>query len=290
LRNIELLCRAEIETFPFASYTQELSKILADVKEYESDIVIYHLIKLQFLVNKVKRTFNDTTDPESSPVLPTKMILRMLQHQFDDFRTNLPDEVKENPTIIWNYMVAEIGLYENGFTALSDSTFDSFQRLNILESCLSSVRRFLDICLTDSAEISVSFQFLNWTQISFVLLAAIKLCICSCEGWDTNIVHNTLKLSHVLGVLIGKLDARFRDGIEIDWDVFAHFSRQLGKVKAWYDIKFPTNDAVRIEAETYQQASVGFDQQGDYMLDLDENFWCALGSNQDDSWMIFGQP
>ena len=93
-------CRAEIEAFPYASYTQELCNILADVKEYENDTVIYYLIKLQFLVNKVKRTFNDTTDPESKPVLPTKMILRMLQHQFDDFRTNLPDEVKGNCMLI----------------------------------------------------------------------------------------------------------------------------------------------------------------------------------------------
>lgn len=187
-------------------------------------------------------------------------------------------------------MVAEIGLYETGFAALSDPAFDSFQRLNILESCLSSVKRFLDVCLADSAEISMSFQYLSWAQISFVLLAAIKLCICSCEGWDTNLVHNTLNLSHILDVLIGKLDALFRDGNEIEWDVFSHFSRQLGKVKAWYDMKFLSKDTPRIDAETHQQASAGFDQQGDYMLSLDENFWCTLGSTQDDSWTIFGQP
>ncbi|KAG4026995.1 hypothetical protein MFRU_034g00540 [Monilinia fructicola] len=300
---------SSVESMRYTAQLDEACRLLAETSEVQSDILIFHLVKLQQISRKIKHTFYDLEVGFGPRVVPRKMCIDLLQRELESFKHELPENLRSNFLISINYSVAEINLYEVGISDAFDSTLDSLERLSILHSCLISVKSFLEGKATKWVDLSVGVAYTTWVQVGYGILVALKLSICKADGWDRDYARSALNIKHTIDFLIEKLKTiiaiRGRSPEQLqsstsaipEKDIFVRFSRQLLRIRSWYEASLQQNDSNPVLDEIVQPFNHHDESanapliipeslvQDDFLLSLDDNFWHAFPSVDDGFWM-----
>lgn len=216
----------------------------------------------------------------------------------------------ETVIISINYSIAEINLYEAGLNDALDTNLDGLERLSILNSCLLSVKSFLDGKVTRWVDFSVGTAYTTWVQVGYAILVALRLSTCKANGWDRDYARSALNIQHKIDFLIEKLkkiiSIRGRSPEQLqssisaipEKDIFVRFSRQLLRIKSWYETSLQQNDSnPDMEDEIIQPFNQNDESanapliipenymQDNFLMSLDDNFWHAFPSANDGFWM-----
>ncbi|KAM0160024.1 hypothetical protein ACHAPG_003204 [Botrytis cinerea] len=311
---------SSVESMRYTVQLEEACKIVAEAGGLQSDILLFHLVKLQQLSRKIKHTFYNLEAGFGPRVVPRKMCMDLLQRELESFKHELPENLKSHFLISINYSIAEIILYEAGLNDADYTNSDSLERLSILNSCLISVKSFLDDKVTQWIDFSIGAAYTTWVQVGYGILVALKLCTCKADGWDRNYARSALNIQHTIDFLIDKLkkiifirgrspeqlqsqsQSQSQSSINTtpEKDIFIRFSRQLLRIKSWYEASLHPHPS-DASPEPEDEISQPFNQhdesaaaplivpesylQDEFLTSLDDNFWLAFPSADDGFWM-----
>lgn len=219
------------------------------------------------------------------------------------------------PHLVWtpcNLQVVEISLYEVGLYSTFFLERDKMQRIDILHACLTSVKKFFDTHFNVESSFEASISYSKWMQSGYALLMGFKLCLCSAEGWDLQYVREVLNFPLHLNELIRKLKIEVSRAQTINShqsdakkpEIFARYLRQLRHVRDWYDSTLPETLHIQTPPKTphFIPHRLQFTQRNntitipapptegmyeDMLMNLDNDFWNSVYSNNDD-WMTAG--
>ncbi|KAB8296406.1 hypothetical protein EYC80_009150 [Monilinia laxa] len=301
---------SSVESIRYTAQLDEACRLLAETQEVQSDILIFHLVKLQQISRKIKHTFYDLEVEFGPRVVPRKMCMDLFQRELESFKHELPENLRSNFLISINYSVAEINLYEAGLNDAVGPALDSLERLSILHSCLIAVKSFLEGKVTKWVDFSVGVAYTTWVQVGYGILVALKLSICKADGWNRDYARSALNIKHPIDFLIEKLKTtitiRGRSPEQLqsstsaipEKDIFIRFSRQLLRIKSWYEVSLQQNDSNPVLEDEIVQPFNHNDKsanapliipesfvQDDFLLSLDDNFWHAFPNVDDGFWM-----
>ncbi|TGO13238.1 hypothetical protein BTUL_0073g00060 [Botrytis tulipae] len=244
---------SSVESMRYTVQLEEACKTVAEAGGFQSDILLFHLVKLQQLTRKIKHTFFNLEAGFGPRIVPRKMYMDLLQKELESSKHELPENLKSHFLISINYSITEINLYEAGLDDADFTTSDSLERLSILNSCLTSVKSFLDDKVTQWIDFSIGAAYTTWVQVGYGILVALKLCTCKADGWDREYARAALNIQRTINFLIEKLkkiiSIRGRSPEQLQppsppsisitptpsKDIFTRFSRQLLHIKSWHE-------------------------------------------------------
>ncbi|KAF7935526.1 hypothetical protein EAE99_002506 [Botrytis elliptica] len=306
---------SSVESMRYTVQLEEACKTVAEAGEFQSDILLFHLVKLQQLARKIKHTFFNLEAGFGPRIVPQKMFPSLPVPP--NFLLTTPEKV----LISINYSIAEINLYEAGLNDADFTTSDSLERLSILNSCLLSVKTFLDDKVTRWIDFSIAAAYTTWVQVGYGILVALKLCTCKADGWDREHARSALNIQPTIDFLIEKLKTiisiRGRSP-ELqsqphsappstttppppEKDIFIRFSRQLLRIKSWYEAslhphpshsppaseeEFPHPFNQHDESTTAPLVIPESHLQDEFLIGLDDNFWLAFPTADDGFWNL----
>ncbi|KAF7881873.1 uncharacterized protein EAF02_006561 [Botrytis sinoallii] len=310
---------SSVESMRYTVQLEEACKTVAEAGEFQSDIILFHLVKLQQLTRKIKHTFFNLEVGFGPRIVPQKMCMDLLQRELETFKHELPENLKSHFLISINYSIAEINLYEAGLNDADFTTSDSLERLSILNSCLISVKTFLDDKVTQWIDFSIAAAYTTWVQVGYGILVALKLCTCKADGWDREHARSALNIQHTIDFLIAKLkiiisirgrspelqsqpqSPNLSTTTTPEKDIFIRFSRQLLRIKSLYEASLhphPSNSSPEPEEEIPQPFNQHDESttaplvipeshlQDEFLIGLDDNFWLAFPSADDGFWNL----
>lgn len=77
-------------------YLDECLRLLEEMREYPTDLLLVYLVRIQLIHNKVARApWNDNLG-DAAARLPPEFYLKALQSQFDDLKRSVPPEIQTN--------------------------------------------------------------------------------------------------------------------------------------------------------------------------------------------------
>ncbi|KAF7899530.1 hypothetical protein EAF00_003866 [Botryotinia globosa] len=158
---------SSVESMRYTVQLEEVYKTVAEAGGLQNDILLFHIREL-----------------ETS------------KHE-------LPENLKSHSLISINHSIAEINLYEAGLNDTDFTTSDCLEQLSIRNSCLTSVKSFLDDKLTQWIDFSIRAAYTTWVQIGHGILVAPKprTCTCKANSWDRESGRAALNIQHTMNFL-----------------------------------------------------------------------------------------
>lgn len=191
------------------SYLDTCCKVLETNMEYESDLLLVHMVKIQKLAQSISVTWDDDSPNLPSMNLPPTMIIQAFQEQIDSLQANLPSRIQSNrkvtvpsvygcsltqlaATIQARRIVAEILLYE---VALKESpAMTQPDRLSLLWRCLQAVISYMHLRFDGYDIYSPKFICLMAGDFVFAAQTGLRLLLLRTPGWDLPRVWETLSI------------------------------------------------------------------------------------------------
>ena len=87
---------SSVESMSYTAELDEACKLLVITQEFRSDILLFHLVKLQQITRKIKHTFYDLEIGFGPRVVPRKMCMDLLQRELETLRQELPVDLRSN--------------------------------------------------------------------------------------------------------------------------------------------------------------------------------------------------
>lgn len=85
----------------YTSYVKECITMLENEREYETDVVLVFLLRIQYLTQRISELNpRDNTVEEFSSTLkaPTAVYVSVFQNELDELRSSLPENLKNDST------------------------------------------------------------------------------------------------------------------------------------------------------------------------------------------------
>ncbi|KAF8246624.1 hypothetical protein K440DRAFT_661906 [Wilcoxina mikolae CBS 423.85] len=288
----------KLNALRFTQRIEDCCQALAEAAEYSSDVDLVHCVRLQNIAEKISQYF-PYGEPfaAQTPNLPLEMYVKALQTELQAFLNGLSFNFQQNPLLLMQFYNVEVHLYEIGIhdpyhTHASQTENLPLRRLEILYDCLVSIKNYFEVFFTLPYTRYFGFTFVEWTQMSYVLVIISKLSLLQDPGWDLAHVRHMVDVSTVLGRSI----TRFQDLKSLKGGNGSGFTRFLGlmqRMKAWYESNkinlrgmqdiSPLQD-VNIQPEVNESMGmgVGGNGGGDMGFNVrnlpDEDFWQAIMS------------
>ncbi|KJZ74079.1 hypothetical protein HIM_06528 [Hirsutella minnesotensis 3608] len=194
------------DVFLNPAQVQSYCKILETAKEYPSDEFLIKLVQIQQLAQSIAQTMSlDPAMPALS--LPLAMVIESFKDQLDTFRVTLPAHLASNPALQCHISVAEMLLND---VAISDGHCESANlplpnRLQLLWSCVRSVREFFKVRFAESELVQPRFMTVFVSDVAFAFISGIKLLTLQVPGWNVEEVGKELAINNTLGQQIHDL-------------------------------------------------------------------------------------
>ncbi|KAH9206531.1 hypothetical protein DL95DRAFT_469557 [Leptodontidium sp. 2 PMI_412] len=285
-------------------YTQHLDHIcrtLTQLQEYETDLLIFPLVSVQNVVLKISTAF---TDPNLGlSTAPVKMFIQSLHSELENINKSMASDTIQDYTFSLCYQMAEISIFEVSLYRSFHTAFDKAYHLNLLYTCLTTVKKFFDTQFSQKSYFATSFAYFRWIFAGYVLMLGAKLAVYKLDGWDNQHVHEELDCLNTLDRVIGKFEAISQRRIPHgENEVFDRFVQQLRRVKArGRPVVRPLsenpdhgNGAPRHHSEVgieFAQSNFGSEIPGfgldNFSIAPDDNFWQTMFEDNADWCVVF---
>ncbi|KAL5324977.1 hypothetical protein ACEPPN_006098 [Leptodophora sp. 'Broadleaf-Isolate-01'] len=199
--------------------------------------------------------------------------------------------------------MAEISIFEVSLYQSFHTAFDKAYHLNLLYTCLTTVKKFFDTQFSQKSYFATSFAYFRWIFAGYVLMLGAKLAVYKLDGWDNQHVHEELDCLNTLDRVIGKFEAISQRRIPHgENEVFDRFVQQLRRVKArGRPVVRPLsenpdhgNGAPRHHSEVgieFAQSNFGSEIPGfgldNFSIAPDDSFWQTMFEDNADWCVVF---
>lgn len=78
------------------SYLDTCCDVLERNMEYEGDLLLVHMVRIQKLAQSIAVTWDENSPSLPSMHLPPTMVIQAFQEQLDSFQANLPPQLQDN--------------------------------------------------------------------------------------------------------------------------------------------------------------------------------------------------
>ncbi|KAF6218798.1 hypothetical protein HO133_005341 [Letharia lupina] len=299
------------------SYILECCHKLEEAGEYQSDVVLAQLVRLQEIWYRMSRSFPyDESLASRRPDAPVEMFVRAWQKELETFWASLPVESQQNSKppvqsirsasincmstqelLLATYHTTQIALYEIDFPMclprVGFQVFDRTGRLEFIYASLLATRKVFGVYSSILVGRLSGICFTLWAQFNYALLNAVKLLTTEADGWDLQHARNVLTFPDILHSQVTSIEETIsRRGLVLEnamygKDVFIRFLRKVHHALRWYE----SSRVSRIEYEgmddkpTDPNGSLETTDTGESLPVFDDAFWQTLF---DDNWMLVG--
>lgn len=297
----------KIDSMPRTRYLEDSMKTLEKAAEYESDMLVVQMVRLQHLIH-------ETYTMETSNA-PAHMCVRAFKADLDRLRENDPCKDSKNVFLKLQYLTAEVLIYELTLIDLQDDhAKPTPAHLGDLYRGVDSIRSFLDVYFSIPSSVYLTLPFSTFGQFAHTFIVLVKLASLEVEGWDMKDLQDKLGFLNVIEEAAARLDASTRsspDGLSVDNDSFGKWAHRIRWMKTLYEAKFAPEGADTMDDDdrgstafkaltlkppnhsSYpppQQSAIQGVQQptppddvlsGDFFNYLDEGFWQSFGNDFD---------
>ncbi|CEJ89452.1 hypothetical protein VHEMI05294 [[Torrubiella] hemipterigena] len=175
-------------------------------KEFPSDVFLLSLVRIQLIAHNITLATSFDSN-RRNPAIPLLQVVETFQQQIDTYLTSLPENLKNNTPILAHVYIAEILLKDVAISEQSCTTanIDITDRLQLLWSCVRSLRMFYQIRYAGRDLEKPRFLNLTASDVAFTLITSIKLLSVRLPGWELPQVKKELNLEEILSWLIEDL-------------------------------------------------------------------------------------
>ncbi|EMD00141.1 hypothetical protein BAUCODRAFT_21795 [Baudoinia panamericana UAMH 10762] len=224
----------KLDAFAYSDHLHECLKQLEQRKEYESDLLLVQMVRLQRLAEEVHTT--------EKPTGPINLYRKAFDGELSKLREASPPCTAGNlylgmQELYIEVLISEASLFdvqENRGTPLR-SHLDDLYRL------IDTIRRFCDLYFTIPASqyYLIPFQVLSQFAHTFILLT--RLASLEVEGWDAKTANESLDYIGTLDKAADRFQASTQsspDGLRVNNDSFGKWAQRLRWMKSIYEAKF----------------------------------------------------
>ncbi|KAM5355344.1 hypothetical protein ACJ41O_001990 [Fusarium nematophilum] len=175
---------SRIESMRYTKYIQECLGVLEREKEYETDVRLIYLVRIQHLTERISQ-LNCPDDPAEEvaglPTAPLSAYVSAFQGELDRIRNNLPADLKNDRIINTFLNTAALRLYEppvldtSRIIAMSESltspTLGAASALDIFYQSRNALKQFFDNWLA----IPISEYYCQTTPVAAQLVYALTM-------------------------------------------------------------------------------------------------------------------
>ncbi|KAF2764246.1 hypothetical protein EJ03DRAFT_378776 [Teratosphaeria nubilosa] len=279
---------------------------LVQAREYDSDLLLVQLVRLQHLAEDITQVDASTT--------PVQLYAKAFEAELNHIKQSDPcvNRMPENQQLHMQYLTTEIFVWELSLMAVQENKGERLRdHLDGLYRCVSAIKAYVDEYFALPTDSYLTLPFSTFGQCAHAFITLTRIASLETDGWDfanCNIADFPAMVEqaavHYEGV------ARSRpDGLQVHNECFTRWAHRLRWMKGVYEAKFskPQPDAVVAVADqtnakmfsngsNYVQApgtaSSGYQQQptppddvmwsGEMLYNLDGDFW------DEDFWNSFG--
>ncbi|KAF4631334.1 hypothetical protein G7Y89_g6795 [Cudoniella acicularis] len=203
-----------IEYMRWTPYLDECLRLLEERKDYLTDNLLVHLVRVQLICNKGSAlTYDVIGDAEVG--VPTDLYVKILKSQLDNLERSVPRELKPNVTLQLHIFNTTLTIYEHSLSATPKSSSSDhaiqLQRIESLWVCLIAVKSWFNIffCLESLPLFRYRhFSMAILTQLGHCLVALFRLSTFEAPdiSWDRQRVRREVDLADIV--------KRILDGLE----------------------------------------------------------------------------
>jgi hypothetical protein len=257
-------------TFHCTQSIEEGCLALRERAEFRTDKDIYHVIRLQRIIEKIDSLANPAySDPEAQTAY-----LRTLA-ELEGFRDQLVAEGTDSRELFMpppkglllissdflfmQFHTAKLFLYQVAYFERSLQQSPSLH-LSMLCEGLESAKAFMDLYLWLPPQSEQNLTNSEWMQLSFGLTLAAKFAVVSKDPSvepQTRERRRQLNIDNVFRHLIlriGALVGRDADGTRRK-DIFAHYENRVRRIQTWYErmCRATGSDSPTVQSNLQQQ-------------------------------------
>ncbi|RFU29496.1 hypothetical protein B7463_g6823, partial [Scytalidium lignicola] len=237
---------------PFTQYMMGCAVVLQESPEFETDHLVYPLIKLQRVVEEARDLYRIDRTTDSRPRAHTHA--ERLMMNLEEWRHALPVNIQDSALIKNRYHAVNIRIYEMGLVYRFESlrplarnedkghpaTAPHPTLIANLIKCVDAVKEYLDCFLTMSTLEYHSLPLEEWFRIilAFFVLYKLSLGLSEVPGWNVHIARETVDLEDYLNLILNRLKSTQTTQIPLGTtytdDLFSIFPTILENVKDSY--------------------------------------------------------
>ncbi|KAJ5227234.1 uncharacterized protein N7469_007240 [Penicillium citrinum] len=239
-----------IDALRWTPHMEESLQILMDAKECPEDELLVTLVKIQLVMDKVHHYRRDS-DGQS----PSLMYIKSFQAQLESVRSQIPQNLKQQNTVLLYTSMAEFVIHETVMKDMSTPSSPELHRLESLCTCLHASKTWFDVYLSIPPETYLGIPFTIYFQFSRALVTLYKLSTLDDPAWDKNMVRNTANILDILDrITYGMKTANSQDINEAEWNIFDKGAKMAQSIKQGWEPKlmetwYPSVSANGIEGD-----------------------------------------
>jgi len=253
----------------------------------------------------VKETpwYDTASDGSTAFKAPVSFYLKALKVQMENFKQQIPIEIRENETFLLHLYNTELTIHELSLSKEPLSDMADFQRLESLCICFQSVKSWFNLYFSLPCRDHTSFVFPIYTHLAHCMVALYRLSVFEDPQWDVSLVRQQLDLSLVLDRIVKTWeDVREAAGLHQgvtrvdDVNIYTSNAKRIGLIKTWWDAKVAAETSNNVPSDKFAngdgndnmnaEPTMGLAQGLElptFGVDIGQEFW-------DDGWWqdVFG--
>ncbi|KAH8910590.1 hypothetical protein BR93DRAFT_275940 [Coniochaeta sp. PMI_546] len=236
----------KMHSFPYTDFILESCKMLDPRGEYPSDKYLWHIVRLQrlleraeYTVRNAKSSADDTNDTEAN--------LASLRDQMDTFKSNLAFALSDCPVIGLQLNVLELLMSQKsllgfppGAGLLQQSLADKPQSVtDSLSECILVSKSVTSTLLAMPPGYEKFLSNLEWIVLSWGLSVSARLDVLAGSSSISHLTKHLrrhLDFRHTLRQILLRLQSLVtpQEDSTGDRDIFYHFLKRARGIEAWY--------------------------------------------------------
>ena len=292
----------KIDALAYTKYLDNGLIALDQAREYESDMFLTQIVRLQHLAEETHTT--------ETPTAPTQIYTKAFKADLD--RLKQSDQCREEDVFLrLQYLAVEILIWELSLNDLLESKSKPLRaHLDDLYRCIEAIKAFVEVYFSIPVNYYLTMPFSAFGHFAHAFIALTRLASLEIEGWDMRDLTGTLNYSTVIEEAAIRFDGATKsspDGLQVNNEAFGKWAMRVRWMKQVYEAKFlqPSGAEKPVEGHealrTFMRSPVGGSgpdagataagvQQptppddllsGDFFNYLDENFWNSFAGDFD---------
>ena len=287
----------KVDAMKYSPWMDECTAALAQSGEYESDLYLVQMVRIQKIIEETHTT--DTTQGA-----PVHMYSKAFQA--DLARVRGQDLCQgENIFLQLEYLAAKILTLELAFGEPSDDKASQVpvkERLAALHSCTQAIKTYVEVYFSIPLVDYLTLPFSVFGQFAHTFMALLKMASLEVDGWELKTLQEQLSFTEIIEEAAQRFDQASKlavDGLAITNDGFNKWSQKLRWMKHVYETKFvqeeppcsaPGFGTPYKQLTQYSTPTPAMQQQptppddmlsGDFFNYWDENFWNGFSGDFD---------
>ncbi|KAM3065427.1 hypothetical protein ACMFMG_011452 [Clarireedia jacksonii] len=235
-----------IDAMKYPVYLDECCRIIAEEKEYPTDVLLLELVKITDLAERIVHTAY-VAQRENEMSVPTALQLGAYTAELKTLKKLVPEDLKDNIILQMHHDTASMRLYEIALSPTFQPPTSSFpstlplfpSHLSALHTLLQHVSHFTTLTLALPSSIYLSLPLTPCCLLAYVLMILARLSFYThpaLPSWDLEFVRGVCDLSWVLGTVADRDEgAKFVGGVDEEEGKESKILGWNGKIKGWTD-------------------------------------------------------